>query len=295
LIVIDREGQLLATSAALGGEVHLPDGWLDRVADGQVVIADGYWDEKLNKTLMTVAVPVTAANSSFVGALVANVTYRAVLTTLLVFAPGDSGDLFVIAPDGSEIVSPRADARPRAERGLSPAVTETLFASERTPVTYPDGEGNEVIGTLQRVPSLEWAVVAPAHRAPAMTTSYRSRVIGDCTVEAMGRNMRAGYTVIKLRPPPDLSPAFHSESGRSPGERAVCWFACQGRRVYRHDALCEVPHHPAWPGALAGLPQRGRSRRDRRAPRTPRTRNSRQVGDRNPTLHTLPWPWLRGR
>ena len=160
LIVIDREGQLLATSAELGGDVHLPDGWLDRVADGQVVIADGYWDEKLNKTLMTVAVPVTAANSSFVGALVANVTYRAVLTTLLVFAPGDSGDLFVIAPDGSEIVSLRADTRPRAERGLSPAVTETLFASARTPVTYPDREGNEVIGTLQRVPSLEWAVVA---------------------------------------------------------------------------------------------------------------------------------------
>jgi diguanylate cyclase (GGDEF)-like protein len=109
---------------------------------------------------MTIAVPVTAPNGSFVGALVANVTYRAVLTTLLVFAPGDSGDLLVIAPDGAEIVSIRSEGRPPGERQLSSATTEILFASERTPVTYPDRDGNEVIGTLQRVPSVEWAVVA---------------------------------------------------------------------------------------------------------------------------------------
>jgi hypothetical protein len=61
---------------------------------------------------MTIAIPVTTANRIFVGALVANVTHRAVLTTLLVFAPGDSGDLYVIGPDGSEIFSLHADARP---------------------------------------------------------------------------------------------------------------------------------------------------------------------------------------
>ena len=160
LLVIDREGEALATSDELGGVVHLPSGWLDRVEGGQVVIADGYWDEQLDQALMTIAVPVTAANSAFVGAFVANVTYRAVQTTLLVFAPGDSGDLFVIAPDGAEIVSLRSDARPLAARRLSPATTDLLFSGERTPVNYLDREGNEVIGTLQRVPSLEWAVVA---------------------------------------------------------------------------------------------------------------------------------------
>ena len=160
LIVVDREGEPLATSEEVVGDVHLPPGWLDRVEGGQVVIADGYWDEQLDQALMTIAVPLTAPNSAFVGALVANVTYRAVQTTLLVFAPGDSGDLFVIAPDGAEIVSLRSDARPLAARRLSPATTDLLFAGERTPVSYRDREGNELIGTLQQVPSLEWAVVA---------------------------------------------------------------------------------------------------------------------------------------
>ena len=33
-----------------------------------------------------------------------------------------------------------------------------------------------------------------------MTTSYRSRVIGDCSVEDMGRNMWFGCRVNKLAP-----------------------------------------------------------------------------------------------
>ena len=139
------------------------------------MIADAYWDERLGQSLMTIAVPVTADDRNFVGALVANVSYRAVLTTLLVFGPGDSGDLYVIAPEGAEIVSSRGDERPRAERRLSSATTELLFANESSPVRYANRAGSEVIGTLERVPSLEWAVVAEitAEEAYAQVTQLR--------------------------------------------------------------------------------------------------------------------------
>ncbi len=175
LLVIDRQGQRLATSAERPGDVHLPPGWLDRVAADQAVIGDAYWDEQLGQPLMTVAVPVTAADRTFVGALVANVTYRAVLTILLVFAPGESGNLYVIAPDGAAIVSSGGDARPFAERKLASATTELLFGSEGSPVTYADRDGNEVIGTLKRIPRLDWAVVAeiPAKEAYAQIVQLR--------------------------------------------------------------------------------------------------------------------------
>ena len=175
LLVIDRQGQRLATSAEHPGDVHLPPGWLDRVAADQAVIGEAYWDEQLGQPLMTVAVPVTAADRTFVGALVANVNYRTVLTILLVFAPGESGNLYVIAPDGTAIVSSGADARPIAERKLTSATTELLFASEGSPVTYADRDGNEVIGALKRVPRLDWAVVAeiPAKEAYAQVEQLR--------------------------------------------------------------------------------------------------------------------------
>ena len=175
LLVIDRQGQRLATSAEHPGDVHLPPGWLDRVAADQAMIGEAYWDEQLGQPLMTVAVPVTAADRTFVGALVANVNYRTVLTILLVFAPGESGNLYVIAPDGTAIVSSGADARPIAERKLTSATTELLFASEGSPVTYADRDGNEVIGALKRVPRLDWAVVAeiPAKEAYVQVEQLR--------------------------------------------------------------------------------------------------------------------------
>ncbi len=177
LIVVDEQGQLLAQSAGGTGEVHLPPDWLDRVAAGEVVIADAYWDDEVGQPLMTVAVPVNAADLSFVGAFVAHITYRAVQSILLVFAPGDSGDLYVIAPDGTTILSLRADTQPFIERRLSPVTTQLLFTGEGNPVTYADSTGTEVLSTLKRVqaPSLDWAVVAeiPAEEAYAQIAQLR--------------------------------------------------------------------------------------------------------------------------
>ena len=175
LIVVDRQGQPLATSVEGAGAVHLPSGWLDRVALGEEVIADAYWDEELGESLMTVAVPVNDADLTFVGALVANITYRAVQNILLVYAPGDAGNLYVIAPDGATVLSLRADTRPFAERRLSPVATQLLFANEGSPVTYSDFSGDEVLSTLKRVQSLDWAVVAeiPSEEAYAQIVQLR--------------------------------------------------------------------------------------------------------------------------
>ena len=52
LIVIDREGQPIATSADGPGELNLPPDWLDRVAANEVVIADAYQDDQLGQRLM---------------------------------------------------------------------------------------------------------------------------------------------------------------------------------------------------------------------------------------------------
>ena len=175
LMAVDRQGERLATSAERPGKVHLPSDWLDRVAAGQAMIGDAYFDEAFGQPLMTLAVPVTAADQTIVGAFVANVTYRAVRSILLVFAPGDTGNSYVIAPDGTTIISLRTDTRPFADRKLTPATTQLLFSSEGSTVMYADFSGNQVLGTLRRVPSLDWAVVAeiPADEAYAQVVQLR--------------------------------------------------------------------------------------------------------------------------
>ena len=166
------------------------------MASDQAVIGDAFWDEQLGQPLMTVAVPVTAANRTHVGALVATVTYQAVLTILPVFAPGEAGNLYVIAPDGAEIVSLRADSRPFAERKLASATTERLFASEGSPFTYVDRDGDEVIGTLKRVPRMDWAVVAeiPEEEAYAQLVELRNVTV----LLVMGLLVVVGFIAYRL-------------------------------------------------------------------------------------------------
>ncbi len=196
LLVIDRGGQPLATSAESPGEVHLPPGWLDRVAADQTVIGDAYWDEQLGQRFMTVAVPVTAADRTLVGALVANVSYRAVITILSVFAPGESGNIYVIAADGTAIVGSGADQGPIADGQLESATMQLLFASEGNPITYSGRDGNEVIGTLKRVPRLDWAVVAeiPVEEAYAQIEALRDLTV----VLVLGLLIVVGFIAYRL-------------------------------------------------------------------------------------------------
>ena len=175
LIVVGREGQRLATSAEYPGEAHLPSGWLDLVRADRAVIGDAYWDEKAGEPLMAVAVAVTATDRTFVGAFVVNTTFRAVQAMLFTVAPGNSGNLFVIAPDGTTILSITDDTRPFAERKFTLATTQLLFSSEGSPVVYADLSGNEVLGILRLVNSLDWSVVAeiPAVEAYAQVEQLR--------------------------------------------------------------------------------------------------------------------------
>lgn len=175
LIIMDREGEPLASSAERPADLLLPEGWLDFVAAGEVVIAEEQWDDQLDQPLLTVVVPIHAPDRSFLGALVTNVTYRPVLTILLVFAPGDSGNLYVVGPDGSTIVSLNADDRPRDQRRLASGTRGLLFANEGSPVTYTDHAGTEVIGTVKRVPRLDWGVVAEITAEEAFSQVERLR------------------------------------------------------------------------------------------------------------------------
>ena len=196
LMVVDGAGELLGSSAERAGEIHLPPGWLDRVASGEVVVADEYWDEQVGRPLMTVAVPINGADRTFLGAFVTNVSYRPVLTILLVFAPGDSGNLYVIGSDGSTIVSLRADERPVAERKLGSLTTALLYENEGSPVRYTDRDGTEVVGTLKRVPRLDWAVVAEITEEEAYAQVVRLR---DLTVLLVtGILLVVGFTAFRL-------------------------------------------------------------------------------------------------
>ena len=78
----------------------------------------------------------------------------------MIFATGESGNIYVVGADGTAIVGSGADAGPVADGQLESATMQLLFANEGNPITYSARDGNEVTGTLTLLPPLAWAVGA---------------------------------------------------------------------------------------------------------------------------------------
>jgi hypothetical protein len=157
LLVVDGTGELLASSVEQAGEVHLPAGWLDRVASGKVVIADAYWDEELGRPLMTVAVPINGADRTFLGALVTNVSYRPVLTDAvhlgrLLWERADAIGDAAIVEDTSELLALAADAATDLAR-----VEEAgrVMANREAAGTVYDGMGGGATSVVKGTGALE--------------------------------------------------------------------------------------------------------------------------------------------
>jgi diguanylate cyclase (GGDEF)-like protein len=106
-----------------------------------------------------IAVPIGPGGGRFVGAITAKLDLQTLAEALQGFAPGDSGEVYVLKDDGTLIVSSRAKAQ--ADAGVTKRSTATLPAvGEGAPADFTNARGEQVIGSLRRVPGLDWFVVA---------------------------------------------------------------------------------------------------------------------------------------
>lgn len=160
LLVIDQKAQVVATTARRPGHVTLPPGWLTLAKKDEIILGEAHWDEALKKVGMMIAVPIKAANGRFLGVLTARLNFHTIHKFLKSFSLGRSGHVYVISQDGTLVISSRLIPSAFMKSKLAPRTTQALFKKEAASLEYTDYEGKGVVGTLKRVPQLEWAVVA---------------------------------------------------------------------------------------------------------------------------------------
>jgi GGDEF domain-containing protein len=160
LLVIDQKAQVVATTARRPGHVTLPPGWLNLAKKDEIILGEAHWDEALKKVGMMIAVPIKAANGRFLGVLTARLNFQTIHKFLKSFSLGRSGHVYVIAQDGTLVISSQLIPSAFMKSKLAPRTTQALFKKEAASLEYTDYEGKGVVGTLKRVPQLEWAVVA---------------------------------------------------------------------------------------------------------------------------------------
>jgi diguanylate cyclase (GGDEF)-like protein len=109
---------------------------------------------------MLIAVPIGAAADTFLGAVVAKVNLRTLGETLQHFAPGESGQVYLLKQDGTLIVSATDNSTATAPLRYSLEAQPSKLASEERTVEFTNAKGERVVGSLRIVPGLDWIVVA---------------------------------------------------------------------------------------------------------------------------------------
>lgn len=167
LLVFDSRGRLVATSGRRSRAADLPDDWLGDLRAGEPVVSDAQWDDVAGRVILTVAAPVEGPNRRFLGAFTARLNLTSVDDMLLRFAPRPAGRVSLVTRDGLLITSSDRGAAAPLRTRLEPSATRELFDRSGVAVEYTSFRGTEVVGALDPVIRLGWAVVAEMESADA--------------------------------------------------------------------------------------------------------------------------------
>src|SRR5947208_15516223 len=162
------QGNLVATSAAHARAVPLPPDWATELTKNDWALGAPYWDSTGTHAELLVSVPIESARRAgrgaggmqLLGALASRVNLHAVADTLRRFAPGESGQIYLMTRTGRVIVSSRGSSRELMRQGYSRDATNGLLARESRAIQFASFTGDRVVGSVRVVPSLDWIAVS---------------------------------------------------------------------------------------------------------------------------------------
>src|SRR6266566_4002914 len=184
LLVVNPQGQAVATTAQQATPAHLPANWAAAIRTDNAVLGDAYRDDALGKDVVVFAVPIYQTGGRLVGALTAKLDLAAVHHLLRRFAAGASGRVYLITA-GQPLVSSEAEREDLMQRHLDSAFTRRLLEHEELPIELTGFRGDRVLAAAKRVPHVEWAVLVQVPAAEAFRQVTRLRNVTILLVAAL--------------------------------------------------------------------------------------------------------------
>ena len=160
LMILGPNAQVVASTADHANAVALPDDWRARLRADKFVVGAPYRDATSQRPEMSIAVPVLVAGEKVLGTIAAEVNLQVLTETLTRFVPGESGHVSLLTEDGSLIVSSDGASGDVMKLRYEPATIRAQLETDGRPVEFTDVTGEPVLGSMRRVPGLDWVVVA---------------------------------------------------------------------------------------------------------------------------------------
>ena len=174
LMVLDMNGKVVASSGAIT-QIRLPADWQSALRSESQIVGDVYWDAKAGRAKLVVAVPAQRADGRLIGAFAAELNLAPVRILLRSFSPESDGAIFLVNTKGFPIASSEGMTEVLVKTRMQPPTMKKLLQGARAPFSYTSFRGREVIGTLEHVPQVNWAVISeiPAESAFKQVRRFR--------------------------------------------------------------------------------------------------------------------------
>ena len=227
LLVLDRHGHAVATSAARLRPVHVQPDWASELARSEWTFSAPYWDSTGNHPEMLVSVPIESprrgggGDRHLLGALASRVNLSTVADTLRRFAPGKSGQIYLMTGAGGLIVSSRGRSRALMQQGYSREAADRLLAREGRAIQFRSFGGDHVVGSARGIPALNWVVVSEIPTAEAFQRVARLRNVSLGVVTLLLAVLGALAYLLSLLIVRPLDRLTHAAGAVAKGDLAV--------------------------------------------------------------------------
>lgn len=175
LMLLDLSGKILTTSAKKAGPLRMPEKWLETARSDEHIIGKPYLDQASETPVMVIATPILAGRNRVMGVLAIKLNFQAIGLILKNYAQGGEVDLHLITQEGILLVSSQPIPLKSFRKIMVGKTLDRLFSKERVPLKYTGYQGKAVVGTLKKVPELDWGVVAEKDRQKAYAEIIRLR------------------------------------------------------------------------------------------------------------------------
>jgi diguanylate cyclase (GGDEF)-like protein len=175
LAVLDLNGNVVATSSNEVSQIKLPEDWQSTMRADNQLVGDAYWDDKAGRAKLIVAVPAQRADGRLIGAFAAELNLAPVHLLLRSFAPDSSGGIHLVSTRGGVIASSESITAKLVRTPLPASTMKKLRERARAPFAFKSLNGRSVIGTLEYVPQVNWAVISELSAESAFTQMRRFR------------------------------------------------------------------------------------------------------------------------
>jgi diguanylate cyclase (GGDEF)-like protein len=173
-MVLDMNGKVVASSGAIT-QIRLPADWQSVLRSESQIVGDVYWDAKAGRGKLVVAVPAQRADGRLIGAFAAELNLAPMRILLRSFSPESNGAIFLVNTKGFPIASSERMTEVLVKTRMQPPTMKKLLQGARSPFSYTSFGGREVIGTLEHVPQVNWAIISeiPAETAFQQVRRFR--------------------------------------------------------------------------------------------------------------------------